>query len=257
MQGVVFRGRRLVQRNLMVYKHSWTVIFSGFFEPIFYLFGLGFGLGKLVGSVSVGGHAVPYAAFIAPALLAVSAMNGGLTDGFFNVFFKLNYQKTYEGVLATPLTPLDICLGEMTWAMIRGSIYAAGFLIITGSLGLLRSPWALLAFPAAVLASGAFSAGALLVTSFVKRVEDFDLVMGVIVNPMFLFAGTFFPISVYPAVMRPIVQMTPLYHAVALLRGLTIGSLQPVLLVHAGYLAAMWILAITIAARRFRALMIR
>src|SRR4029077_5490448 len=117
---------RMVQRNLIVYKHGWMVIFSGFFEPLFYLLGIGLGLGAMVGKVA----GVSYGAFIAPGLLASSCMNGAISDGFFNIFFKLHFQKTYDGILATPMRVADIVFGEMLWAIIRGSTYAAGFLIV-------------------------------------------------------------------------------------------------------------------------------
>ena len=116
---------RMVQRNLLVYKHTWMVIFSGFFEPLFYLLGIGIGLGSMVPPID----GVSYSAFVAPGLLASSCLNGAITDGFFNIFFKLHYQKTYDGILATPMRVPDVAFGEMLWALRRGSLYAAVFLI--------------------------------------------------------------------------------------------------------------------------------
>jgi lipooligosaccharide transport system permease protein len=123
--GSFLRARRLVQRNLLVYRHSWMVIFSGFFEPLFYLLGIGYGLGTIVGDVTLAdGRVVAYAAFVAPALLAQSTMNGAISETIFNVFFKLNFEKVYDAILATPLGIGDIALGELMWAMIRATIYA-------------------------------------------------------------------------------------------------------------------------------------
>ncbi|MFN2484188.1 MAG: ABC transporter permease [Candidatus Limnocylindria bacterium] len=247
------RSWRLVQRNLLVYRHGWMIIFSGFFEPLFYLLGIGFGLGSIVGSLpGPGGASIPYAAFVAPALLASSCMNGAITDGFFNIFFKLNYQRTYEGVLATPLGVPDVALGEMIWALSRGSLYAAAFLIVMLAMGLVLSPWAILALPAAILVSAAFSAGALAITGFVRKIQDFDIVMGLVVMPMFLFSGTFFPLYIYPEPVRIVVQLTPLYHGVALLRALTTGAVGPAVVLDVAYLVVMLAVGLTIATLRLQ-----
>lgn len=130
----------MVQRSLLIYKHGWLVIVTGFFEPLFYLLSLGIGLGAMV--PDIGG--VSYSAFVAPGLLASSCMNGAITDGFFNIFFKLHFQKTYDGILATPMRVPDIALGEMLWAVTRGSVYAASFLIVLLVLGQTMGPTMLL-----------------------------------------------------------------------------------------------------------------
>ena len=143
------RSLRLIERNLYVYKHGWMVILSGFFEPLFYLLGIGFGLGALVGSIpGPDGREISYQLFVAPALLATSAMNGAINESTFNFFFKLNYNKTFTSILATPLSPGDIALGELGWALIRGGLYALGFLGVMVALGLVVSPWVILALPA-------------------------------------------------------------------------------------------------------------
>ena len=122
-------ARMLVERNTRAFRSRWLVLLSGFFEPVFYLFSLGVGLGSVVGQVDAGdGHLVDYAVFVAPALLASSAMNGAVFDTTGNVFFKLKYARLYDVVLATPLGPRDVAVGEVTWALLRGSVYAAMFL---------------------------------------------------------------------------------------------------------------------------------
>ncbi len=247
------RARRLVQRNLLVYRHGWMVIFSGFFEPLFYLLGIGFGIGSIIGAITgPNGQSIPYSAFVAPALLAASCMNGAIADGFFNIFFKLNYQRTYEGVLATPLGVPDVALGEMIWALSRGTIYAAGFLVVMLAMGLILSPWALLALPAAVLVSAAFSAMALSITGYVRKIQDFDIVLGLVVMPMFLFSATFFPLETYPEPIRLVVQLTPLYHGVSLLRGLTTGIVEPAMLLDVAYLVLLLAAGLTIATIRLQ-----
>ena len=121
-------GQRLVERNVYVYRRTWMIIVSGFFEPVFYLVSIRLGLGALVGDVQVGGQTVSYAEFVAPALLATSAMNGALYDSTMNVFYKLKYARVYDAVLATPMGVGDVAVGEIGWALLRGAIYATGFL---------------------------------------------------------------------------------------------------------------------------------
>jgi lipooligosaccharide transport system permease protein len=223
----IWRARRLVERNIMVYRHQWIIIFSGVFEPIFYLLGIGLGIGGIVGeipAVFVGGRTdVSYLAYVAPALVATAAMNGAVFETIFNVFFKLNYAKTYDGVLATPMGITEIALGEMMWALLRAALYAVAMFIIMLVAGLILSPWGLLMVPAALLVAAAFAAAGLAGTSYLRTVNDFDVPMGLIVMPMFLFSGTFFPVGVYPEPLQWLMQITPLYHAIHLIRGLSLG----------------------------------
>jgi len=253
------RSRRMVQRNLIVYKHVWMVIFSGFFEPLFYLLGLGLGLGALV--PPVGG--VSYGAFVAPGLLASSCLNGAITDGFFNIWFKLHFQKTYDGILATPMRVPDVAFGEMLWALMRGSLYAAAFLVVVFVLGstvgppMILSPWAVLALPAAVVVAASFSAMALCMTTFVRKVQDFDLVMGVLVMPMFLFSGIFVPVTRFPRAVQWMVQAAPLYHGVAILRQLTTGMIEPTIAGHLSYLLIAGCAAFVLAMHRLERALIK
>ena len=132
---------------MLVYRRNWSIIVSGFFEPVFYLLGIGFGLGTLVGDVGD----IPYAAFVAPGLMATTAMNGALMESTFNLFFKLKYAKTFDAILATPLGPSDVAVGEVSWSLTRGLIYAIGFLVVMSLLGLVLSPTGILAIPGALL----------------------------------------------------------------------------------------------------------
>jgi lipooligosaccharide transport system permease protein len=161
------RSLRLVERNLYVYRHGWMDNLSGFFEPLFYLLGVGFGVGALVGSVlGPDGTKIPYQLFVAPALLASASMNGALNESTFNFFFKLNYDKTFAAILATPLSSGDIAVGELTWALIRGGLYAIGFMAVMVVFGLAVSPWVVFAVPAALLVGLAFGAVGMAATSF-------------------------------------------------------------------------------------------
>jgi len=255
-----FGGRRallLIERNLFIYRNSWLMIVSGFFEPLFYLLGIGFGIGTLVGTITgPEGQAIPYTLYVAPALMASSAMNGAIYDSTFNVFFKLRYAKTYDAVLATPLGIGDVAIGEITWALLRGSIYAAGFIVVMLALGLIASPWAVFALPAAMLIGFAFAAVGVAVTTFVRSWRDFDLVQ-IVLLPLFLFSATFYPISVYPGALQVLIQLTPLYHGVSLLRGLTTGAVGPYMLIDAGYLLLMGLIGLAIAAARLEKLLLK
>ena len=221
----IWRSRRLVERNIMVYRHQWIIILSGVFEPIFYLIGIGLGLGGIIQEVPLpNGQVVAYAAFVAPALVATAAMNGAVFETIFNVFFKLNYAKTYDGVLATPMGITEIALGEMLWALMRAALYAVAMFVIMFFMGLILSPLGILMIPASLLVAAAFAAAGLAGTSYLRTVNDFDVPMGLIVMPMFLFSGTFFPIeAVLPDWLVTIIQFTPLYHGINLIRGLSTG----------------------------------
>ena len=248
---------RLIERNLYVYKHGWMVLLSGFFEPLFYLLGIGFGLGALVGDVpGPDGQPIPYQLFVAPALLASSAMNGAIAESTFNFFFKLNYNKTFTSILATPLSAGDIALGELAWALIRGGLYSVGFLVVMLVLGLASSPWVILAIPSALLIGFAFGAVGMAATSFMKTWQDFDLVQ-LVVLPMFLFSGTFFPVEAYPPALQLFVQLTPLYQGVDLIRSLAVGAISPVLLVHVVYLSVMGLIGLAVTSRRLDVLLLK
>jgi lipooligosaccharide transport system permease protein len=251
------RSFRLVERNLYVYRHGWMVILSGFFEPLFYLLGIGFGIGALVGTViGPGGQEIPYQLFVAPALLATASMNGAINESTFNFFFKLNYDKTFVAILATPLSSGDIAVGELIWALIRGGLYAIGFLVVMLVLGLVVSPWVVLAFPAALLVGFAFGAVGMAATSFMKTWQDFDLIQ-LVVLPLFLFSATFYPIETYPEPIRTIVQLTPLYQGVDLIRSLAVGAISPILLVHVVYLLVMGFAGLVVVARRLDKLLLQ
>jgi lipooligosaccharide transport system permease protein len=246
------RSARLLERNLIVYRHTWVIIFSGFFEPVFYLFSIGVGIGALVGDL----NGVSYKAFVAPALLASSSMNGAIYESTMNIFHKLKYAKTYDAMLATPLGAGDIALGEISWCLIRGALYGAGFLVVMTAMGLIQSWWGLAALPAAVLISFAFASTGMAGTTFVRTWSDFEL-MQLLLVPLFLFSATFYPLSTYPPVLRVIVQVTPLYQGVALIRSLTLGTVGPGQLLNVTYLALMGAAGLLVTSRRLERLLLQ
>lgn len=246
------RSLRLIQRNAMAYRHAWIAILSGFFEPVFYLGAVGFGVGQFIDSIPYRGAEISYASFMAPGMLAASVLNGALFDGFFGPFFKLNWMKTYEGILTTPVNLSDIVVGEIMWAVMRGTIYAAGFLSVMIALGLVHSAWAVLGLPAVMLSGAALASGAMILTAVTKEISSLEKVMTLVVFPLFLFSGTFYPIYLYPDWLRPIVQLTPLYHSASLLRGLTTGVVDASLLWHVLYLGSMFVICIAVTIRLMR-----
>jgi len=255
--GFAPRADRLVERNVMNYRRAWIVLVSGFFEPLFYLLGIGFGIGALVGNVTgPDGSPLSYGAFVAPGLLASSAMNGAIYDSTFNIFFKLRYAKTYDAILSTPLGINDIAVGEIAWALIRGTLYAIGFLAVMLVLGLVRSPWVILALPAAMLIGFAFAAVGMAATTWVRSWTDFDYIF-VVTLPLFLFSSTFYPLSVYPEPLRTIVSITPLSRSIDLLRSLALGQISPVLLLDVGYLLVMGGIGLAIVSRRLDKLLLK
>jgi lipooligosaccharide transport system permease protein len=246
------RALKLVHRNALAYKHFWAAFVSGFFEPVFYLGAVGFGVGKYIGTVQFGHMEIDYASFLAPGMLAASTLNSAIFDGFFSPFFKLNWMKTYDGIMTTPINAADIAVGEVIWALIRGMIYAGGFLVVMLALGLIHSAWALLALPAVMLSGAALGAGAMILTGVTKEITSLEKVMTLVVFPLFLFSGTFFPVSLYPEFLHLFVQLTPLYHSVSLLRGLTTGQVGAGVLWDACYLAVMFVVCSAVAGRLIR-----
>lgn len=255
--GSIYAGNSstVLARSLLATKTSnYWVVLSGFFEPVFYLLSLGIGLGAFIGTVTTatGAH-VPYAAYIAPALLAVSAMNGAMYDATWNVFFKMQYAKLYEGMLATSLGPLDVALGEIGYALLRGLLYAAGFMIVMQVFGLNLAWTAILALPAVVLIAFGFASIGMAITSYMKTFQQMDWINFVML-PMFLFSATFYPITVYPVPIQWLVEALPLWHGVELVRGLTTGDLSPVMFIHLGYYLVLIALGLFFTTRRLKAL---
>ena len=250
-RSVIGRGFRVIGNA------NWAVIVSGFFAPVFYLLAMGLGLGGLVGEVpGPDGRPIAYAAYIAPALLATSAMNGAVYDSVNNVFFKLRFSKLYEGMLATSLGPMDVALGEIFMALFRGLLYAIGFLGVMGLLGLASSWWALAMVPVALLIALGFASLGMAVTSFMKSFQQLDLVP-VVMLPMFLFSATLYPVTVYPEPIQWAVKAMPLWHGVELMRQLSVGFFTPLTAVHVGYFLAMTAFGVTLVTLRLRKLFLR
>ncbi len=238
----------MVERHLVAYRRMWLIIVSGFFEPLFYLLSMRLGVGRLVGDVTVGGRPVTYVEFVAPALMATSAMNGAIYDSTGNVMVRLRQMHLYDGVLATPMTPADVAVGDIGWALLRGQLYAASFLVVMTAMGLVHSWSALLTLPASAAVGLVFAALGFTATSYMRGWPDMDWVT-VATMPMLMFSATFFPVEAYGR-WRWAVNLSPLYHGVAMIRSLAAGVWAWSMLIHVAVLVVLAVVAVVVAARR-------
>ena len=251
------RAHAPIMRNAFALRTTNTLTFlTGFVEPVIFLVAFGYGVGGLIGTVEVAGTEVSYAAFIAPALLASSAMSGALMDATFNVFFKMHYGRIYQSMLSTSLGPLDVALGEIGWAMLRGAAYAVGFTVVVAAFGLITTWWALLMIPAAVLVAFAFAAVGMALTSYMTSFHQLNW-LSFWLLPLFLFSGTFFPITTYPEWLQTVIQTTPLWQAIAMMRGLAFGVIDVALLLHVAYFVVIATIGLIATTRRMEALFLR
>jgi lipooligosaccharide transport system permease protein len=247
-------GLLIVERNAMVYRRTWMILFSGFFEPLFYLLAFGVGLGSYIGTVAVNGQQVDYDLFLASSLLAASAMNGAFYDAT-NVFWKLRYAKVYEAMLSTPVRPTDVAIGETMWAVVRSMLYSTAFLLVVAGLGLIHSWWAVLVLPAAFVIGFAFAGAGIAAVTWMRSWQDFEFLQ-LVMLPMFMFSATFYPISVYPTAIEWLVRVLPLYNGISLIRALMTGSVGAVQLVNVAYLVTMGIVGMLLAGRRIDRLLL-
>jgi len=252
------RARTVIERSYLAFRSStWIVVLTGFLEPVFYLFSFGYGVGKLIGEMSIApNRTVSYAAFIAPALLATSAMNGAIYDATWNVFFKMKFDRVYQGMLATSLGPLDVAMGEMGWALLRGVVYSTAFMSIVGGLGLVTTPWALLAIPVASLIAFGFASVGMAITTYFTSFEQMNLINTVLL-PMFLFSGAFYPLTVYPGWLQGFIKALPLWHGIALMRSVSLGLISTALIPHIIYFLVMIAAGLFFTTRRLTHLFMR
>lgn len=244
----------LVLRHYWVLRRRrpWTLIVNGIFEPFLYLTSIGFGIGQLV---TTGPQGSAYAAFVAPALLATSAMNSAVNETTGSIWFRLRFERVYEAMLTTPLNVTDIAVGEVVAAMLRGAIASTCFFGVIAALGLVHSWWALLAIPGTLLIAFAFAGAGLAVTTFLREFHHHQYVQ-LFMLPMFLFATTFYPLSVYPGPIQVVVACLPLYQSTELLRGVMLGQPGPSLAIAATYLLIMGLGGLWLADRRLGRLLL-
>lgn len=252
--GASGRFRHVTVRNILAVRRHYAPLATGLVEPFLYLLSIGVGVGALVGDIEYRGATYDYTTFVAPAMLGAAAMNGAISESTFNIFAKLRWEKLYDAVIATPLSPTDIAIGELVFAQLRGTFYSATFLVAMVALGLTPSWWAVLALPAATLIGLAFSSAGLTIVTWFRSWEDFETVI-LVQMALFLFSATFYPLSVYPEPLRWVAQLSPLYHGVALCRDLILGQPGLAAIGHAAFLVVMTVVFLHLASRRFTSLL--
>ena len=251
----------LLERNLLIYRHTWYLLLAEVLEPMLYLLTIGVGIGQLVGHVpglddaGSGGGGIGYSVYVAPALLATAAMNGAMNETTFNMFAKLKLQRVYDSILATPMTVYDVAVGEVCWALLRGVLITVGFLAVVGAFGLVHSVWILLVVPGAALVGFAFASVGLAVVTYLRNWADFQFIQ-LAMLPMFLFATTFYPLGVYPRPIQIAVECLPLYQSIQLIRLPALGQPGTALLLPVVYLLLMGALGLRIALPRMQKLLL-
>ena len=233
--------RRLIVSNMLFY----------FGEPLLYLLGLGFGLGRFIGDID----GIDYFAFLASGLVASSAMTAATYEGIYSAYTRMVPQKTYDGMLATPLEVDDIVAGEMLWCATKGCIAGSSILLVAALLGAVESLQAVLCVPLLILVGLAFAGPALAMSAVSPSYDFFSYYITLAITPMMILCGVFYPVASLPDAIGHAVQALPLTHAIALARPLAIGAPLELPLVHlavlAGYAAAGFYLAVALVRRRF------
>jgi lipooligosaccharide transport system permease protein len=262
----VARQRSTVGR---VFEHRWvqyrrtfrSTLFSSFLSPVLFLTAMGLGLGSYVSGPaidSIGG--VSYLVFLAPGLLAATAMQSAAFEATFPIMGGLVWNRVFHAMFATPISARDIALGNLAWIAARLTLIAAIFTAVIVLFGAAQSPLVVLAIPAAVLTGMAFAAPIAAFSATQKTPNKFNAIFRFGITPLFLFSGTFFPLDSLPEAVRPLAWLTPLYHGAALTRGLSLGTAldDPVLAaVHVLVLAACVVVGTWVAIRTIERRLVR
>jgi lipooligosaccharide transport system permease protein len=247
---------RVLQRNLLVYRRTWRgSLFSSFMTPLLYLTAMGIGLGSLMesrGTTLLGGY--DYLHFLGPGILAASVMQSAVFESTFPVMGKIMWRRNYEAMLATPLEVRHLLIGELLWIGFRCLTIALVFLGILTLFEIPRGPLAVLAVPAAILTGLAFSAAVIAFSATQRNDAGFSWMFRFIINPLFLFSGTFFPVTQLPDPIEWLAAATPLYHGVALVRGTILSDAASLAAwpLHVGYLVVFFGGAAVLAHRLLR-----
>jgi lipooligosaccharide transport system permease protein len=233
------------------YKRTWrSSIFTSFLIPVLYLTSMGVALGSLIDKHSHGVDGVTYVAYLAPGLLAATCMQIGANDTMWPVMGAIKWTRVYLAMLAAPLSIYDVLLGHLAWVAARIAIVVSIYLAVMAAFGTIYSPYAILALPAGVLTGMAFGAPMAAFSATQDKDSSFSTLYRFVIIPLFLFSGTFFPISQLPPVLQFLAYVTPLYHGVALCRDLTLGHVEGwVDLGHAAYLS-LWVAVGYVLCRR-------
>lgn len=252
------RFLRVWHRNLVVYRRIWMVNFMvPLLEPLFYLLAFGIGFSGLIGDVSYAGSETSYVAFIAPALLSTAIMFNSFYETTFASFVRMYYQKTFDALLATPLSLEEVIAAEIVWGATKSVLAAALMLAVIALFGLVRFPEGLLILPLAFLGGMAFGAVGMYFTGITPSIDMFNLPIFLFVTPLFLFSGTFFPVAGLPQWGQAMAAISPLYHLVELSRLAAMGRMEAGLFVSLAYLTAFGALFFFLAVRVMRRRLIK
>ncbi len=249
---------RVWQRNATAYRQSWKISFiPPLLEPLFYILAFGLGLSGLVGAIRYQGEEISYVRFIAPALVAITIMNSAFFENTYTSFVRMYYYKTFDAMMATPLTVEEIITGEIVWGATKAVIATAIMMAVISCFGLIRYPEGLLLLPLAFLGGLAFGAAGMVCTALVSNIELFNLPVFLFITPMFLFGGTFFPLENLPVWTQQAAMLMPLTHLVNLSRTFSCGRIDATVFTGAGYLAAFTAVVFPIAIRGMRKRLIK
>jgi lipooligosaccharide transport system permease protein len=248
MRALSWRFIKVWRRNRVTFQKTWKVNFiTPLLEPLFFVAAFGLGFAGLVGSVRYGGAELSYTTFIAPALIATAVMNNAFFETTYASFVRMYYQKTFDGMLATPLSIEEIIIAEIVWSATKAAAAAGIMLGVLSVFGYVQYPAGLLVIPLAFLGGLAFGAVGLFFTGIIPTIEMFNLPIFLFVTPMFLFSGTFFPVSNLPLWAKPLALAFPLYHLVELARLFCLGRHETVPLLSIVYLVLFASLFTTLA----------
>jgi len=248
-----WRVLRVWKRNLVVYQKIWKVNFlTPLFEPLFYILAFGVGFSGLIGDVHYGGIDLSYTAFIAPALIATAVMWNAFFETTYGSFVRMYYQKTFDGMLATPLTLEEIIVAEIVWSATKSMGATAIMLTVLGLFGFIQFPMGLFLIPLAFVGGLAFGAIGMYFTGITPTIDMFNLPIFLFVTPMFLFSGTFFPVSNLPGWAQPVALTLPLYHLAELARFFSIGTSETLPIISIVYLTIFLIFFTILSLRAMR-----
>jgi lipooligosaccharide transport system permease protein len=249
---------RVWQRNFIVYRQNWKIRFlSPILEPLFYLLAFGLGLSTLVGYIRYGGIEVTYTAFIAPALIAINIMNNAFFENTYGSFVRMYYQKTFDAMMATPLTVNEIIAGEIVWGATKSTIATMIMMVVISVFGLIQYPAGLLLIPLSFLGGMAFGAVGMYFTAMTRHIDLFNLPFFLFITPMFLFSGTFFPVENLPEWARITAMLLPLTHLVGAARSLCFSQFDGMMLWQLGYMALFSLVFFPLALYKMRKRLIK
>jgi lipooligosaccharide transport system permease protein len=243
MEALSLRFSKVWYRNLLVYRRVWKIDFLlPLLEPIFYLLAFGLGLGGLIEHIRYGGGEVPYVTYIAPALLSINMMSAAFFENTYSSFVRMYYQKTYDAMLATPLSLEDVITGEIMWGGTKALLGTSIMLCVISAFGLIEYPGGFLIIPISFLGGLMFGAMGMFFTAVLPTIDMFNLPVFLVITPMFLLGDTFFPLSNLPRLVQKVALVFPLTHLCRLSRGVSFNIYNSLYMWHVAYMCISFII---------------